>query len=97
MVKDLKEIEKGERIYSRQYGIGTIASLYEDDEIIVQFSNLRKRLSVQDGISKIPEKYLQKQRNAKVEVIFEGKSISFAEFKKRSRAEKKHIKLRKSC
>jgi hypothetical protein len=90
LLKDFKDLKLGDRIYSRQYGIGTIRSLY-NDEIIVQFSGLRKRLSVCDGISKMPA--LQRQ-NTKVEVLYGGQSISFKEYKKRSRLEKKRAKLR---
>jgi|GEM_PF-3231842 len=94
ILKDFKELEEGDRIYSRQYGVGTTCLLYNDDEIVIQFSDLRKRLSIQDGISKIPERYFQKQKNTKVEVVFEGRHISLTEFKKRNRAEKKHMKLK---
>lgn len=94
ILKDFKELEEGDRIYSRQYGVGAICSLYHDDEVVIQFSDLRKRLSIHDSISKMPEQYLQKQKNTKVEVVFEGKHMSLAEFKKRNRAEKKHMKLK---
>jgi hypothetical protein len=94
ILEDFKNLNRGDGIYSRQYGIGTIESLYEEDEIIAQFSSLRKRLSIYDDISKIPEKYHQKQGRAKVEVVCDGKSMSFAEFKRMNRAEKKRIKLK---
>lgn len=95
ILKVFKELERGDSVYSRQYGIGEVHSLYKDDEVIVRFSNLTKRLSVHDSISKIPEKYLQKQISTKVEVIYDGKKISFAEFKRKNRAERERIKIEK--
>lgn len=94
VIKDFKEIEVGDSIYSKQYGIGTIESLYSYDEVIVQFSDLRKRLAIYDGISKIPEQYFRKQKRAKVEVVCEGERMSFTDYKKRNRVKKKHMKLK---
>ncbi len=88
-----KGLERGVKVYSRQYGLGEVHSLYGDDEVIVQFSGLRKRMSIHDGISRIPEGYLKKPKNTKIEVVVDGKHISFAEFKRKNREEKKRIKL----
>lgn len=93
IVKDFKELNQGCRVYSAQYGVGTVCSLYNDDEVVIQFTGLRKRLSIYDGICKIPELYFQKQKNTKVEVVSEGRHMSFAEFKKMNKAKKKFIKL----
>lgn len=93
IIKVFKGLRRGDTVYSKQYGIGKIESLYKEDEIIVQFSSLRKRLSVHDNISKIPVKYLQKPKYGKVEVIWDGKNISFAELKRRNQAERDRIKL----
>ena len=88
-----KGLERGDKVYSRQYGLGEVHSLYEDDEVIVQFSGLRKRVSTHDGVSKIPERFLKKPKNTKIEVVAHGKHMSFAEFKRKNREEKKRIKL----
>ena len=92
-VKEFKGLEKGCKVYSKQYGVGELRSVYKDDEIIVQFSNLSKRVSVLDGISKIPERYLKKQKNTKIEVACDGKNMSFAEFKRKNRDAKKREEL----
>ncbi len=94
-LKDFKTLKRGDSVYSRQYGVGEVHSLYNRDEIIVQFSGLRKRLSIYDGIRRIPENYLQRPGNAKVQVICDGKSMSFAKFKKQNIAERKRARMNK--
>ncbi len=94
-LKDFKELKKGDRVYSKQFGVGEVHSLYTRDEIIVQFSVLRKRLSAYDGICKIPENYLQPQGNSKVQVVCDGKNMSFAEFKKKNKVERQRVRLEK--
>lgn len=93
ILKVFKELKRGDIVYSKEHGLGTIQSLYEKDEIIVQFSSLRKRISVHDNISKVPYSCLQKQPKSKVEVVCDGKAMSFAEFKKRNRAIQRQVKL----
>lgn len=93
ILKVFKGLKRGDSVYSKQYGVGTVRSLYKDDEVIVQFSSLTKRLSVHDGVSEMPEKYFKKPKNTKIEVVCDGNSMSFKEFKKKNRAERERMKL----
>jgi len=94
LLKDFKDLKERNHVYSRQYGVGIICSLY-NDEIVVQFSGLRKRVAVHDEISRVPAKYLQKQ-TTKIEVSHDGNAMSFKEFKKRNRLEQKRAEIRQA-
>lgn len=91
-LNSFEELKHGDAVYSKKYGVGKIFSLY-NDEVIVQFSNVRQRLSVHDGLSKIPERHLQKPQKTKVEIVYDGKYISFKELKQKNREEAKRKKV----
>ncbi|MBI2314771.1 hypothetical protein HYU93_01800 [Candidatus Daviesbacteria bacterium] len=86
----------GDAVYSQNFGLGHIGGFY-NDEIIVQFSNSRRRFSVEDEeIRKIPDDYFV-GRSKKIKVNFEGKEMSYAEYKKMAgltRKGKKEEKLK---
>jgi len=94
LLKDFKDLKEGGHVYSKQYGVGIVCTLY-NDEIIVQFSGLRKRVAVYDGVSGVPAKYLKKQ-TTKIEVLHDGNAMSFKEFKKRNKIEKKKAEIRQA-
>ena len=94
-LKDFKELKKGDSVYSGQYGIGKVHSLHSRDEVIVQFSDIRERLAIYDGIRRIPETYLHCPGNSKVQVVCDGKSMSFAQLKKKNKAERKLARMNK--
>ena len=93
LLEEFKKLDRGDRVYSRQYGVGKVQSLYREDEVIVQFTDLRKRISIEDGLSKIPESFSKKLKRSKIEVEYNGKSISFSEFKDKNRAQKEKKQL----
>lgn len=96
-LKQFKDLKRGDRVYSKQYGIGEVHSLYNKDEVIIQFNTLRKRLSIVDGVSRIPQEYIESQtpRSMKVEVVCDGKNMSFAEFKRQKKAERARQRAQK--
>lgn len=84
-----KKLQTGDCVYSSKYGIGHISSFYDDD-VIIQFSNLRKRLSVEDQeIRKIPIKYLENQKHI-MKVDIEGVSMSLSVYKRKIKEEKQN-------
>ena len=93
-LRNFTELKIGDKVYQKQFGVGEVRMLYNRDEIIVQFSNLRKRLSIFDGVCRIPEGYIECQsvRGSKVEVVCDGQSMSFAAFKKKNKAERIRLK-----
>lgn len=87
-------LHRRENVYSRKYGLGYVYSFY-NNEVIIQFSNLRKRFSVDDKeIRKIPDKYFKKP-NAKIEISISGKKVSYGEYKKRRGLTRKKIREEK--
>lgn len=93
ILSSFKELKRGDKVYSKKYGLGLIVSLYKNDEIIVAFPNLRKRFSVEEEeISQIPAENLI-WRRPRVKVIVDGVNMSFKEFKLKNKLEKKRIEL----
>ena len=89
VLKSFQDLQTGNKVYSKKYGLGVVYSLYENDQIIVQFSNLRRRFSFdEEEISRIPDEHLKKQKS-RVEVNFNGQKMSLSEFKRRRIAERK--------
>ena len=91
-LKSFNELKRGHKVYSKKHGIGTVSSLYQGDQIIVQFSNVRLRFSALDEeIARIPHECLKKPK-MKTEVYLDSQKVSFKEYKKR----KKLDEIRKS-
>ena len=87
-----KGLKRKQKVYSKKYGLGQIVSVNRYDEIIVDFPHLTKRISAdEEEICIIPDQYLKKQ-SAWVEVNIDGKSMSFAEFKRRNILKRKFIR-----
>ncbi len=85
-------LKRGDKVYSKKYGLGKLAELYREDEIIVDFTELRKRFSELDQeIALIPEKFLQK-KTKRMEVFIGGEKVSFKEFKRRREIERRRQK-----
>ena len=81
-------------VYSQKFGLGQVRGFY-NDEIIVQFSNSRKRFSIEDKeIRKVPDDYLR-QRGAKVKIVYEGEKMSHSQYKKKAGLTKKQTKEEK--
>jgi len=94
LLESFRDLHGGDRVYSIKHGLGYVYSLY-NDEVIVQFSNFRKRLSVDDKeIRKLPEKYLEKPRT-KVEIDVGDKIMNYIEYKKKYGLTKSQIKEEK--
>ncbi len=92
VLKTFDGLERGDKVYSRKYGLGKVAELYRADEIIVNFSELRKRFAVSDQeIALIPEECLQK-KTKRVEAFIGGEKVSFKEFKRRRDIERRRQK-----
>lgn len=94
VLESFEGLQRGENVYSKKYGLGRVYSLY-NDEVIIQFSNFRKRFSVDDEeIRKIPDKYLEKPKKPKIKVKIniKGKNMSYAAYKKKRRLVKRQIK-----
>lgn len=91
-----EKLKKSDCVYSKKYGVGYVSSLYGDD-VIIQFSNLRKRLSVEDQeISRMPDKYLEKQRHF-MKVDIEGESMSLPAYKRKIKEDKQnYVTFKKS-
>ena len=69
VLRTFQGLKRGDKVYSKKYGIGKVAELYRDDEIIVDFTELRKRVSeLDEEIALIPEESIQKQ-SKKLEVF----------------------------
>lgn len=94
LLESFKDLQRGENVYSRKHGLGYVYSLY-NDEVVVQFSILRKRFSVDDKeIRKIPDKYLERLKT-KVEINIRGKKMNYTEYKKRHRLTRSQIREEK--
>ena len=92
VLKTFHELKRGDKVYSKKYGLGNVAELYREDEVIVDFTELRKRISELDQeIALIPEECLKKQ-SKKLEVFIDEEKVSFKEFKKRREIEKRRQK-----
>ena len=91
-LKTFHGLKRGDKVYSKKYGLGKVAELYREDEVIVDFTELRKRLSELDQeIALIPEELLQKP-SKKLEVFISGEKVSFKEFKRRREIERRRQK-----
>lgn len=94
LFESFKDLRHGDTVYSKKYGLGQICGFF-GEEIIVQFSNIRKRFSVEDKeISKIPTEYF-KGVSKKVNVNYEGKEMSYTAYKKVVGLTKKQLKEEK--
>lgn len=92
--ESFKDLRYGDTVYSKKYGLGQIRGFFEE-EIIVQFSSLSKRFSVDDKeIRKIPTEYLVNKPN-KVKIVFEGEEMSLGKYKKIAGLTKKQIREEK--
>ena len=92
VLRTFKDLKRGDKVYSKKYGLGKVAELYREDEAIVDFTDLRKRISELDQeIALIPEEYLQKQ-SKKLEVFIGEEKVSFKEFKRRREIEQRRQK-----
>lgn len=61
LLNSFEKLKINSLVYSRKYGLGNIIKFY-NEEIIVQFPNLRKRFGVDDAeLRKIPESHLLKK------------------------------------
>lgn len=95
LFESFKNLRYGNKVYSKKYGLGQVRGFFEE-EIIVQFPNLRKRFSIEDNeISKIPEEYLLRKDNT-IKINYEGEEMSFGKYKKRAGLTKKQLKEEKS-
>ena len=96
VLKSFKELQRGDNVYSRKYGTGQVYSLYEEKQVIVHFSSLRKRISLGDkDLSKVPDECSKKQRN-RIEVKLNGKKVSLKEYKQRRKIEKQIKKYKET-
>jgi len=92
ILKEFKDLKRGDKVYSKKYGLGKVFELYREDEVIVAFTELRKRFSeVDQEIALIPEESLQKKTKS-MEVFIGGKKVSFKEFKRRQEIERRRQK-----
>jgi len=82
ILRTFQGLKRGDKVYSKKHGLGKVKELYREDEIIVDFNELRKRFCVLDQeLALIPEESLQK-KTQRVEVFIGGKKVSFKEFKR---------------
>ena len=92
VLRTFHDLKRGDKVYSKKYGLGKVADLYREDEVIVDFTELRKRISeLEQEIALIPEEALQKQ-SKKLEVFISGEKVSFKEFKRRREIERRRQK-----
>ena len=92
VLKSFQGLKRGDKVYSKQYGLGKVAELYREDEVIVDFTELRKRISeLEQEIALILEESLQKP-SKKLEVFISGEKVSFKEFKRRREIERRRQK-----
>jgi len=92
VLKTFDGLKRDDLVYSRKYGLGRVVELYREDEIIVNFAELRKRFSeVDQEIALITEEFLQKKSSA-IEVFVDGEKVSFKEFKRRREIERRRQK-----
>ena len=87
-LRSFHKLRSGDKVYSKKYGLGEVASLYQQDQIIVNFPSVRLRFSALDEeIATIPPECLKKTK-MKTEVYLNSKKMSFKEFKKRKKLDK---------
>jgi len=92
ILKKFDGLKYGSKVYSKKHGLGKVAELYSKDEVIVQFSDLRKRFSELDKeIALIPEEN-QKKISKKMEIFVGEEKVSFKEFKRRMDIDKRRQK-----
>ena len=90
-IENFKDLQRGETVYSKKYGLDQVHAFY-NDEIIIQFSSLRKRFSPEDKeIRSVPQEFLSK-RKSKVLVTFDGEEMSFRKYKEKTGQTKEQIK-----
>lgn len=94
LYESFKDLKYGDAVYSKEFGLGHVCGFYEE-EIVVRFPNAKKRFSVEDGeIHQIPDDYFV-GRSKKIKVFYEGKEISYAEYRKKAGLTRKGIKEEK--
>lgn len=94
LFESFKGLKYEDIVYSRKFGVGQISGFY-NDEIIVRFSNLRKRFSLEDKeIRKIPADYFM-ERSKIVKISYKGKEMSYADYKKKANLTKSGIREEK--
>jgi len=92
VLRTFQGLKRGDKVYSKKYGLGKVAELYREDEVIVDFTELRKRISeLEQEIALIPEESIQKA-SKKLEVFISGEKVSFKEFKRRREIERRRQK-----
>ena len=81
LYENFEGLQYGETVYSKKYGLGQVHAFYNED-IVIWFSGFKKRFSVEDKeIRRIPDDYFV-GRSKKVKVNYEGKEISYREYRK---------------
>lgn len=94
LYESFKDLQYGETVYSKKYGLGQVCGFF-GEEIIIKFSNLRKRFSLEDKeIRRILDNYFKKVSKG-VKVSYEGKAMSYVEYKKTVGLTRKQIKEEK--
>lgn len=94
LLESFKGLKYGDIVYSKKYGLGYVYAFY-NDEIIILFSGFKKRFSVEDKeIRKVHDSYLM-GASKKVEIIYEGQEMSYAEYRKKAGLTRKGIKEEK--
>lgn len=89
-----KDLKYDDIVYSQKYGLGFVYAFY-NDEVIIWFSGFKKRFSVEDKeIRKVPDSYLM-GASKKVEIVYEGEEMSYAQYRKKSHLTRKGIREEK--
>lgn len=85
ILKSFDRLKRGDKVYSNKHGVGYVASLYQKDQIIVQFDSVRMRLSLlEQDVAVIPKDLLSKPK-LRTEVYIGSKKVSFKEYKKQKK------------
>jgi hypothetical protein len=95
VLKSFRSLKWGDPVYSRQYGVGKVSRLYGDEDVIVEFQQGIRRLTLkEDEISLIPAQ-LRTNNATRIKMSVNGKEMSFRAFKKMREEERKREKLLK--
>lgn len=92
LIDSFDKLERNTYVYSEKYGLGIILFPHKN-EIVVAFSNFRKRISPDDhDLREIPKEWLKKRRS-KISIEVDGQKMTLSAFKRRCRLEKRAAKF----
>lgn len=87
-LKTFDGLKRGDKIYTKSFGVGEVVRLYDRGQIIVGFHSCRKRFSPVDcEVWKVPSAMLEKRLGRPLASI-NGKAMTMKQYKRNKRIER---------